>query len=473
MFIDDSSKPIKIGRNDPCPCGSGKKYKKCCMKKNISTIKWMVNLGTAFGKRVIADNVPVLNSVVGAFDDIKEEKEKEELDKELAQINETTSTTLDCVSNINNLVPIFVQKPSLNKIYELANMLSSTIKDNKKYDIEIITNQNKKTLRITPKKDSIEVNVRLKVPTEKLEGLSSLEELIENKIKEGKSVIFTEDEIESFTYLDAEIRQFWDSHPRFRELKFMPQIEQIPFEFSFIVENTEIAYHNVKMGQIYKDENEATLVSTNLPFEILLRLRPDVQKLTIKLHVEFENNTILDLDKFWQFLSALNDGNKLVIKDSKRGTTFLETYEIPNFVIDTTMANFIRKLAMIDRVYYTGFTFPENVTNEDIRKINEIVFIIENKYMQITDAKSSFVSEELDKLITKYEEKGYFDNLNAKIPISYDLFGKKIDMGMGRVLFKKAFIRENIVQLKKEISRKKEIDITFITGDDEDARIIF
>ena len=21
------------GRNDPCPCGSGKKYKQCCMKK--------------------------------------------------------------------------------------------------------------------------------------------------------------------------------------------------------------------------------------------------------------------------------------------------------------------------------------------------------------------------------------------------------------------------------------------------------
>lgn len=23
----------KIGRNDPCPCGSGKKYKKCCLRK--------------------------------------------------------------------------------------------------------------------------------------------------------------------------------------------------------------------------------------------------------------------------------------------------------------------------------------------------------------------------------------------------------------------------------------------------------
>ena len=22
----------KVGRNDPCPCGSGKKYKKCCLK---------------------------------------------------------------------------------------------------------------------------------------------------------------------------------------------------------------------------------------------------------------------------------------------------------------------------------------------------------------------------------------------------------------------------------------------------------
>ncbi|HHW23437.1 MAG TPA: hypothetical protein GXX26_11250 [Clostridiaceae bacterium] len=23
---------MKIGRNEPCPCGSGKKYKKCCGK---------------------------------------------------------------------------------------------------------------------------------------------------------------------------------------------------------------------------------------------------------------------------------------------------------------------------------------------------------------------------------------------------------------------------------------------------------
>ena len=30
-----SSEKVKIGRNDPCPCGSGKKFKKCCMTKDV------------------------------------------------------------------------------------------------------------------------------------------------------------------------------------------------------------------------------------------------------------------------------------------------------------------------------------------------------------------------------------------------------------------------------------------------------
>lgn len=26
-----ASEPANVGRNDPCPCGSGKKYKRCCL----------------------------------------------------------------------------------------------------------------------------------------------------------------------------------------------------------------------------------------------------------------------------------------------------------------------------------------------------------------------------------------------------------------------------------------------------------
>ena len=36
MDRENKPKPIvieKIGRNEPCPCGSGKKYKKCCINK--------------------------------------------------------------------------------------------------------------------------------------------------------------------------------------------------------------------------------------------------------------------------------------------------------------------------------------------------------------------------------------------------------------------------------------------------------
>lgn len=40
----------EVGRNDPCPCGSGKKYKKCCglkegMAKHSATV-----LGSSTGK---------------------------------------------------------------------------------------------------------------------------------------------------------------------------------------------------------------------------------------------------------------------------------------------------------------------------------------------------------------------------------------------------------------------------------------
>ena len=36
-FLMNSTAPQKIGRNSPCPCGSGLKYKKCCFRKNSTT----------------------------------------------------------------------------------------------------------------------------------------------------------------------------------------------------------------------------------------------------------------------------------------------------------------------------------------------------------------------------------------------------------------------------------------------------
>ncbi|WP_409564675.1 SEC-C metal-binding domain-containing protein [Methylobacterium sp. J-067] len=34
--------PFKdVGRNDPCPCGSGQKFKKCCLGKVETEAPWM------------------------------------------------------------------------------------------------------------------------------------------------------------------------------------------------------------------------------------------------------------------------------------------------------------------------------------------------------------------------------------------------------------------------------------------------
>ena len=37
------------GRNDPCPCGSGLKYKKCCERKTLLQKKQVTRIGSAPG----------------------------------------------------------------------------------------------------------------------------------------------------------------------------------------------------------------------------------------------------------------------------------------------------------------------------------------------------------------------------------------------------------------------------------------
>src|SRR5512134_4016384 len=42
-------KPVKIGRNDPCPCGSGLKYKKCCADKENAALP--ADLGEVYARK--------------------------------------------------------------------------------------------------------------------------------------------------------------------------------------------------------------------------------------------------------------------------------------------------------------------------------------------------------------------------------------------------------------------------------------
>jgi methionyl aminopeptidase len=38
-LLKEKDASVKVGRNDPCPCGSGLKYKKCCLEKEVQANK--------------------------------------------------------------------------------------------------------------------------------------------------------------------------------------------------------------------------------------------------------------------------------------------------------------------------------------------------------------------------------------------------------------------------------------------------
>ena len=46
-----SHPPEKTGRNDPCPCGSGKKYKQCCLSKTTLAFSGSEKLDTPWSRQ--------------------------------------------------------------------------------------------------------------------------------------------------------------------------------------------------------------------------------------------------------------------------------------------------------------------------------------------------------------------------------------------------------------------------------------
>jgi len=54
---------VKIGRNDPCPCGSGQKYKKCCLVKEKSQPASIDITSTPVGKKVVVADTDYIKSV--------------------------------------------------------------------------------------------------------------------------------------------------------------------------------------------------------------------------------------------------------------------------------------------------------------------------------------------------------------------------------------------------------------------------
>jgi uncharacterized protein len=84
----------KIGRNDPCTCGSGKKYKQCCMTKANATAG-MPGLKKKFTAKLLSQPKPIdlMERTFGAaIETIEKEQHVTEPASEAATSKENTST---------------------------------------------------------------------------------------------------------------------------------------------------------------------------------------------------------------------------------------------------------------------------------------------------------------------------------------------------------------------------------------------
>lgn len=91
---------MKIGRNDPCPCGSGKKYKKCCIDKSLHK-----------GSNV--NTIPIENSI-SEFDYIEATSKKLEHIISLYNIDDVTRAIF-CMNSWANNRSALAQALTLNQ----------------------------------------------------------------------------------------------------------------------------------------------------------------------------------------------------------------------------------------------------------------------------------------------------------------------------------------------------------------------
>jgi len=70
----------KVHRNDPCPCGSGKKYKQCCMNKDQAPRRQRAALAGQLASKVTGEDITELSAAY--------EKKFEEIEKLTATLDD-------------------------------------------------------------------------------------------------------------------------------------------------------------------------------------------------------------------------------------------------------------------------------------------------------------------------------------------------------------------------------------------------
>jgi len=86
----------KPGRNDPCPCGSGKKYKSCCWNKELPKTRKPIKA------TLISGSPQVMNRVYGSAISAQKASQESAKNNEQHKINVTGSPEQAPISQEEN-----------------------------------------------------------------------------------------------------------------------------------------------------------------------------------------------------------------------------------------------------------------------------------------------------------------------------------------------------------------------------------
>ena len=120
----------KIGRNAPCPCGSGKKYKKCCLPLHAMSSPQQ-DTGTASSMAGFDDLDNLSNSVV---DLIKERR----LDEAEKLCRELLSRYPDQIDGIDRFAEVYEARGNNKKAAQYYRKAATFAKSNSGFDQEAI-----------------------------------------------------------------------------------------------------------------------------------------------------------------------------------------------------------------------------------------------------------------------------------------------------------------------------------------------
>ncbi len=120
MTVEKMYNPNKIGRNEPCPCGSGKKYKKCCMdkdKKDMIILPYQNFINDSLQKYPKAKDDDSKKDLYDFYDE-----DYIELDKLLYKVLKRRSIPLFVQRDLyrENLMDLKVCREAMPKMKELA-----------------------------------------------------------------------------------------------------------------------------------------------------------------------------------------------------------------------------------------------------------------------------------------------------------------------------------------------------------------